>query len=422
MIPARGGSKGLPRKNLQPIGGVPLVGWAVRAARAAQRIERVCVSTDDGEIAEAAREFGAEVIARPADLAADDTPTAPVIRHALDVVAEPFDAVAVLQCASPFTAAADIDAAVEQLETTPACSVLAVTPASSLACRVKGNCVEGATWDFAGTRPPRQAAECEYRYLGALCVTRTSQVDGVQPMTVPPCGFVTIPPERAVDVDTPLDLHLADALWRYQKTWLVVGGSPGAPGQLAALVARYPTSKRITTNSGWKLFHDSGQRLDAYFLTDTTACATHGPMVRLHLHPNTRTITLRRELTALQKRGVDWFDEFLPSDRPESGKPPAFRPGAYSQSCGLSGLFCLQYALNHGARRVHLIGMEGYSGQGNDYWDDGQTQPKHGEHTERLIRPFLQSCIDTCPRVHFIAHGELRYPLTGENLSLEPQP
>lgn len=84
VIPARGGSKRVPRKNVRPLGGRPLVAWAVLTALAAHRVDRVVVSTDDAEVAAAAREAGAEVpFVRPADLSDDHTPLVPVIADAI---------------------------------------------------------------------------------------------------------------------------------------------------------------------------------------------------------------------------------------------------------------------------------------------------------------------------------------------------
>ena len=74
VIPARGGSKGIPGKNIRPLLGKPLIAWSIEAARNAKLLDRFVVSTEDAGIAEVARRFGAEVVDRPADLAADDTP------------------------------------------------------------------------------------------------------------------------------------------------------------------------------------------------------------------------------------------------------------------------------------------------------------------------------------------------------------
>ena len=86
VIPARGGSKGVPRKNLRRVGGVPLVARAIAAARATASIDRVVVSTDDQEIAAVAQEWGAQVIARPAALADDAATSESALLHALDVL------------------------------------------------------------------------------------------------------------------------------------------------------------------------------------------------------------------------------------------------------------------------------------------------------------------------------------------------
>ena len=83
IIPARSGSKGLPGKNLAQIQGKPLLAHSIIAAQQSQRVGRIIVSTDDAEIGAAAKEWGAEVITRPADLATDEAPTEPVLEHAL---------------------------------------------------------------------------------------------------------------------------------------------------------------------------------------------------------------------------------------------------------------------------------------------------------------------------------------------------
>src|SRR5215207_6350228 len=89
IIPARGGSKGVPRKNLRLLGGRPLIQWSILAAQSARTLDRFIVSTDDPEIADAARSLGAEVpFLRPAEFAQDDTPDLPVFRHALEWFAE----------------------------------------------------------------------------------------------------------------------------------------------------------------------------------------------------------------------------------------------------------------------------------------------------------------------------------------------
>lgn len=117
VIPARGGSKGIPYKNLASLGGRPLIAWTIAAARAARGLDRIIVSTDDERIAAAAVEYGAEVpFLRPTEFSGDNAPALDVITHALKELrsrdGEPYDAVAYLQPTSPFRTAAQLTAAI----------------------------------------------------------------------------------------------------------------------------------------------------------------------------------------------------------------------------------------------------------------------------------------------------------------------
>lgn len=120
LVPARGGSKGLPRKNLRQVGGLPLVAWPIRAAKAARVVDRVVVSTDDAEIAAVAREAGADVpFMRPAELASDVATTPSVVSHALTMLAaagDNYDYVTILEPTSPLTDANDVERALALLD------------------------------------------------------------------------------------------------------------------------------------------------------------------------------------------------------------------------------------------------------------------------------------------------------------------
>jgi CMP-N-acetylneuraminic acid synthetase len=130
LVPARGGSKGVPRKNVRLLGGRPLLAYTAEAARKARRLSRVVLSTEDPEIAEIGRRFGLEVpFLRPVDLARDETPMLPVVQHALrwlEDQGEQFDAVCLLQPTSPLRQPEDIDGCLERLEATQADSVITV--------------------------------------------------------------------------------------------------------------------------------------------------------------------------------------------------------------------------------------------------------------------------------------------------------
>src|SRR5258708_16997965 len=119
VVPARGGSKGLPGKNLRTVGGIPLIGRTVRAARASTRLSEVYVSSDDEAILSCARDYGAVPIVRPAELAGDKSASELALVHALTRVRADGlvpEILVFLQCTSPFTEASDVDRLVEALD------------------------------------------------------------------------------------------------------------------------------------------------------------------------------------------------------------------------------------------------------------------------------------------------------------------
>ena len=131
VILARGGSKGVPGKNLAPVGGVPLVARAVRAAQAAQGVAGVWVSTDDAAIAALARAEGAQVIERPAEISGDTASSEAGWLHALPILHAALPGLTrlvFLQCTSPFTTGADIDAVLARMQATGADCALSVVP------------------------------------------------------------------------------------------------------------------------------------------------------------------------------------------------------------------------------------------------------------------------------------------------------
>ncbi len=135
IIPARGGSKGVPRKNIRQLAGKPLIGWTIETALTSPSIERVIVSTDDDEIASIARGFGAEIpFLQPKELALDHVPDFPVCAYALQWLdtheAYRPDIVVWLRPTAPLRRVKDIEAVIDKLTKTGADSVRSVTPAS----------------------------------------------------------------------------------------------------------------------------------------------------------------------------------------------------------------------------------------------------------------------------------------------------
>lgn len=130
IIPARGGSKGVPRKNIRLLNGKPLLAYTAECASQSRLLTRVILSTEDEEIAQVGRSLGLDVpFMRPAELAEDATPTLPVVQHALrqlEEEGETFDAVCLLQPTNPLRRPEDIDGCIELLESSEADSVVSV--------------------------------------------------------------------------------------------------------------------------------------------------------------------------------------------------------------------------------------------------------------------------------------------------------
>lgn len=131
IIPARKGSKGLPLKNIRPLGGKPLLAWPIAAARASAHVDRVIISTDDQGFADIAVAHGAEApFLRPAEMASDTAPSIDFILHAVDTLAEAgdlFDYVVLLEPTSPLTEGADVDAALTRLAAADADAIVGVS-------------------------------------------------------------------------------------------------------------------------------------------------------------------------------------------------------------------------------------------------------------------------------------------------------
>lgn len=131
IVPARKGSKGLPLKNIRPLGGKPLLAWPIAAARASAHVDRVIISTDDQGFADIAVAHGAEApFLRPAEMASDTAPSIDFILHAVDTLAaagDVFDYVVLLEPTSPLTEGADVDAALAQLVAADADAIVGVS-------------------------------------------------------------------------------------------------------------------------------------------------------------------------------------------------------------------------------------------------------------------------------------------------------
>ncbi len=224
VIPARGGSKGIPRKNITPLLGKPLLAYTIEAALSSRRLSRVVLSTDDDQIAVVGRAWGVDVpFMRPVHLAQDDTPTIPVIQDVVRKLAdlgERYDAVFILQPTNPLRRPEDIDGAIDLLERSGADSVIGfVDVGEKHPARMKFIDENLRVIDppfceqFEGQR--RQDLPRMYLREGSVYVTKTNVLMEQNSVKGKDCRAWIIPPERACNIDTELDLFLAEQLLRF---------------------------------------------------------------------------------------------------------------------------------------------------------------------------------------------------------------
>lgn len=217
IIPARRDSKGIPGKNLRCLAGKPLLAHTLNSATQCKSIDEVVVTTEDAEIAQLADSWRVRVIHRPSVLALDDTSMEAVVEHALSSVATPGH-ICLLQPTSPLRTGDDIEAAIDLYRRNGATCLLSVTEAEHhpYKCFERR---EGALEPLFGVSQlsrPRQALPRTYRQNGAIYLLRTDLFQRYRAFFVPPVIPFVMPAERSVDVDSPLDWMLCEALLRRQ--------------------------------------------------------------------------------------------------------------------------------------------------------------------------------------------------------------
>ncbi|MGE0821939.1 MAG: acylneuraminate cytidylyltransferase family protein [Candidatus Binatia bacterium] len=224
IVPARGGSKGIPRKNIALLLGKPLLAYTAQAASSALRLTRTVLSTEDEEIARVGQLYGLEVpFLRPSQLARDDTPMIPVVQDVvrrLEADGERYDAVFILQPTSPLRRADDIDGAIALLAQTGADSVISfVDVGEKHPARMKVLTTEGRVVDppfaerFEGQR--RQDLDKLYLREGSVYLTRRSVVMEQNSLKGQDCRAWIVPAERACNIDSPFDLFIAEQMLKY---------------------------------------------------------------------------------------------------------------------------------------------------------------------------------------------------------------
>ena len=221
LIPARGGSKGLPRKNIRPLLGKPLIAWTIEQAKASKYIDRVVVSTDDEEIADVAKKYGAEVpFMRPKELATDEAKGIDVVFHAMgwfrkNEKNKQYDLIMLLQPTSPLRTADDIDKAIELLFLKKAKAIVSV-------CEVDHHPLWANTLpenrcmkDFIRKKimnKNRQELPTFYRLNGAIYLAYWDYIKEQKGFFGKETFAYIMPKERSVDIDGEIDLRLAEIL------------------------------------------------------------------------------------------------------------------------------------------------------------------------------------------------------------------
>ncbi|MDR3355419.1 MAG: acylneuraminate cytidylyltransferase family protein [Synergistaceae bacterium] len=219
---ARGGSKGIPGKNIRPLCGKPLIAYSIEALKASRHVRRVIVSTDDENIAKIAAEYGAEVpFKRPAELASDSSPEILAWKHALSEAeregAMP-DIFVSAPTTSPLREPGDIDAAVDMLARTDADIVISVTPSSrSPYFNMVTRDEAGRSRIFAelpGGVDRRQDAPLVYDMTTVVYAAKSRYVKNCRSLMEGDVRSIIVPAERAADIDTQLDFDFAEFLIR----------------------------------------------------------------------------------------------------------------------------------------------------------------------------------------------------------------
>ena len=218
IIPARGGSKGVPRKNIRDLAGKPLIAWTIEAAKASQYIDRLVLSSDDAEIIGVAQAHGCEApFVRPAELARDETPGIDPILHALQALPG-YDYVVLLQPTSPLRTGEDIDGCIARCEEKNAPACVSVTEPDHHPQWMYTLDDRETLQPISGQRAVRRQDLPEvYALNGAVYVARTEWLFETRNFLSESTQGYVMPSRRSLDIDTEQDLAIAACLLQQQE-------------------------------------------------------------------------------------------------------------------------------------------------------------------------------------------------------------
>ncbi|MEU0639027.1 acylneuraminate cytidylyltransferase [Streptomyces albidoflavus] len=330
VIPARGGSKGVPGKNLAEVGGVPLVARAVHACRTARLVSEVLVSTDDPAIAEAARAAGATTVERPAPLSGDTATSEAAVLHALDTDEARHgrlaDVVLLVQCTSPFLTADDVDgvtaAVLEGADTAVTVAPFHGFLWRDLATGATPSSGHGVNHD-AAHRPRRQDRPEDLLETGAAYAMRGDGFRAVRHRFFGRTALVRTDPARVLEIDDPHDLARARALAPLLDRNEAPGARRPGPGDVDAVVLDFDGTQtddtvQIDAEGRERVSVHRGDGLGIAALRDAGI-----PLLILSTEQNPVVTARARKLRIPVLHGVDRKDEALKQWCDEQGVDPA---------------------------------------------------------------------------------------------------
>ncbi|MBK3388864.1 acylneuraminate cytidylyltransferase [Streptomyces sp. DEF1AK] len=330
VIPARGGSKGVPGKNLAEVGGVPLVARAVHACRTARLVSEVLVSTDDPAIAEAARAAGATTVERPAPLSGDTAPSEAAVLHALDTDEARHgrlaDVVLLVQCTSPFLTADDVAgvtaAVLEGADTAVTAAPFHGFLWRDLATGATPSSGHGVNHD-AAHRPRRQDRPEDLLETGAAYAMRGDGFRAVRHRFFGRTALVRTDPARVLEIDDPHDLARARALAPLLDRNEAPGARRPGPGDVDAVVLDFDGTQtddtvQIDAEGRERVSVHRGDGLGIAALRDAGI-----PLLILSTEQNPVVTARARKLRIPVLHGVDRKDEALKQWCDEQGVDPA---------------------------------------------------------------------------------------------------
>lgn len=212
LIPARGQSKGIPRKNIKMLCGKPLIAWTIEAALAARSVDAVVVSTEDEEIASVAKAAGAQVpFLRPAELAGDHTPGIAPVMHAIERLPD-YSGILLLQPTSPLRTKEDIEGLLAMAHGAGANSVVSVCAVGEHPAWMFQRAEDGRLKPFLDGPAPTRRQDLPSLYVlnGAMYFVRREWLVECEALVGPETLGYLMPPERSVDIDTMTDWRAAE--------------------------------------------------------------------------------------------------------------------------------------------------------------------------------------------------------------------